>query len=171
MKDRYDLERLGFGGFLSVRSLKETALDQVPEQPGVYVVLRESAKFPRFAAQGTGGRSKDKNPNVDLHELRKSWVLDTRVVYIGKAGGIDQPPTLRTRIRQYLDFGNGLPVAHWGGRYIWQLEDSDTLTVCWRVIHGRDPEDVEADLIEHFVDVYGRLPFANLKRGRRLAKP
>jgi excinuclease UvrABC nuclease subunit len=78
------------------------------------------------------------------------------VLYIGKADA------LRRRVRQYMAFGAGRPVGHWGGRLIWQLADSDALLVAWR--ETAEPLRVEAELLNAFADVFGSLPFANLRR-------
>ena len=167
MKTRGDIATLGFTGFVTVRDLRTDELRQVPNAPGVYVFLRESDESPLFRRVSVGGHFKGKDPTVALEKLHAKWVPATKVVYIGKAGHLGRPPTLRTRLRQYLDFGSGKPVGHWGGRYIWQLEDSDELVVCWKVTEGEDPEDVELGLITAFRHAHGCLPFANLTKGTR----
>jgi excinuclease UvrABC nuclease subunit len=82
-----------------------------------------------------------------------------QVVYIGKA------TALRKRIAQYRRFGAGTSDAHWGGRYIWQLQDQADLLVAWRVTAAAETaRAVETALIGHFMARYrGRMPFANLR--------
>lgn len=58
-------------------------------------------------------------------------------------------------------------MAHWGGRYVWQLNDSDLLLVAWRTADDNDAEALEASLILQFVTDFGAKPFANRKMGRR----
>lgn len=84
------------------------------------------------------------------------------MVYIGKAGGPGKNATLRSRMRQYMRFGQGEALGHCGGRYIWQLSDSRDLVVCWKPTTGEDPRDVERELIDEFKAIYGRHPFVNL---------
>jgi hypothetical protein len=60
-------------------------------------------------------------------------------------------------------FGNGKPVGHWGGRYLWQLKNSANLVLCWKATPHSDPGEVEHELIRSFIAHYGALPFANLK--------
>lgn len=89
---------------------------------------------------------------------------DTIVVYIGKAGTATAQATLYSRLGQYLKFGQGENIGHYGGRYIWQLEDSHNLLVCWKKLPDNDPREVERKLIESFKLQYnGKRPFANLK--------
>jgi hypothetical protein len=61
----------------------------------------------------------------------------------------------------------GESVRHYGGRLLWQLENCQELLVAWKV----EPYSgaLEYDLLEEFIEAYGRLPFANLKRGNRNA--
>ena len=147
----------GFKGFIPVSALRERGLKMIPDVPGVYMVLRVSEGAPEFLETGSGGHFKGKAPNVAVAELAANWVDGTPVVYIGKA------TSLRKRISQYVRFGQGKPVGHWGGRYIWQLADAPDLLFCWREVDG-DPDAVETELIRAFREVYGSRPFANLSK-------
>ena len=164
MMNRDFLQAQGFEGFMTIGELMGGAKTLIPARMGVYVVLRESEAAPQFQSEGTGGFFKGRNPNVSLAELTDNWVEGTPVVYIGKAGGSDSSATLQKRLTQYLRFGQGANVGHWGGRYIWQLADSKDLVVCWKVLSNEDPRDVEQKMIADFKAVHGgKRPFANLK--------
>ena len=147
----------GFEGFISVKDLKEDFKNgRVPKEEGVYQILRLSSTPPTFLQNGTGGYFKGKEPNVSIDELRSNWVADEPVVYIGKAS------ELYKRIRQYMQFGSGKAVGHFGGRYIWQLSDSDELIICWK--RASESRSLEASMIAEFKNNHnGKRPFANLK--------
>ena len=151
------IESAGFAGFMPVVELRDSKTESVPDVPGVYMVLRDSVERPDFLVRGSGGYFKGKDPNVPLSELCANWVEGANVLYIGKA------KSLRKRISQYLRFGDGRPVGHWGGRYIWQLADASELLFCWKEVDG-DPDDVETELICAFREAYGSRPFANLSK-------
>jgi hypothetical protein len=56
-----------------------------------------------------------------------------------------------------------MKIGHWGGRYIWQLSNSDNLIICWKPTK-QDARDVESEMIEQFKREHnGCRPFANLK--------
>jgi hypothetical protein len=55
---------------------------------------------------------------------------------------------------------------HWGGRLLWQVERCENLLVAWLL--APNFAELESKLIDEFVGQYGRLPFANLKRGDRV---
>lgn len=148
----------GFTGFLPVSVLRGN-LSTVPASNGVYIVVRENTTAPVFLREGTGGYFKGKNPNVDITQLQKKYVSDSKVLYIGKA------TDLHKRINQLLRFGAGVNVGHWGGRYLWQLSDSDELLIAWRETPDRDSSLVEISMLEDFRARHGKLPFANLKVG------
>lgn len=152
-----ELNDAGFTGFIPVSELREGGLKMIPDFSGVYMVLRVSDVAPKFLATGSGGRFKGKDPNVPVEELKANWVEETPVLYIGKA------TSLRKRISQYLRFGQGKPVGHWGGRYIWQLADATQLLFCWMPVDG-NADAVETDMICSFRERYGSRPFANLTK-------
>ena len=128
-----------------------------PSSKGVYVILRNSKNKPEFLETGTGGFYKNENPNVSIAELKDNWVENSPIMYIGKA------TALKSRLGQYMKFGQGKKVGHRGGRYIWQLKDSKQLIGCWKPTID-DPREVEKKMIEHFKSEHGNMrPFANLQ--------
>lgn len=157
-----EMKAAGFMGFVPIEQLMSQKCTQVPKSPGVYFVVRPSDGPPKFLPSNPGGRFKGKNPTVSVDDLRARWVPKSQVVYIGKAGGGDSNATLRSRLSQYMRFGQGEPVGHWGGRLIWQLDGHRNLLVCWKV--EADARRVESLFLERFMSSYGALPFANLTR-------
>ena len=151
--DKAELGREGFTGWLSFADARESSL--CPTSGGVYVVSYEGQPPATFPDKSPAGRFKGKDPTVDLASLTSNWVEGAGVVYIGKA---DQ---LRRRVRQFVDFGAGKPIGHWGGRLIWQLPRPDLLKIAWQETPGRVPVEVEAELIGLFREQYGKPPFAN----------
>jgi hypothetical protein len=152
---------LGFVGFHKISSLKLDA-SPIPKIQGVYMVLRPDDGDVVFVEIGTGGFFKDRNPNVAISKLKKNWVEKARVIYIGKAGGFNSSATLNSRLKQYLNFGQGKKIGHWGGRYIWQIKNIDDYVLCWKEFPSNQPRDVEVELLGLFSEKYGKFPFANL---------
>lgn len=151
-----DIEQQGFSGFVAVSVLRESACRQVPEVPGVYLVIRPQPQPPIFLGHSTGGHFKEREPTVPIPELQQAWVTGSIVIYVGKA------TVLRKRLHSYMRFGYGEPAPHWGGRYIWQLADAANLLVCWKATPGEEPRQIEYRLIQGFRASYGKRPFANL---------
>ena len=152
--------------FKGFKTISELMLDStpIPDVKGVYMVLLPKIESPQFIKVGTGGHFKDRNPNVSIEELERNWINNTHVVYIGKAGSLSGGATLRSRLRQYLRFGQGNKVGHWGGRYIWQLRNSRDLLFCWMALPNHEPRQAEMLLLDKFIEQYNTLPFANLTR-------
>lgn len=153
----------GFEGFKTVASLRANVIEEVPSEKGVYMVVAPNSFVCQFMERSTGGFFKKRNPSVPVSKLYSKWVPKALVLYIGKAGSPDGNATLRKRITGFIGFGNGKPIGHWGGRYIWQLRDAEQLLICWRVFPGAIPREVKKSLISSFEAKYGCLPFANLQ--------
>lgn len=172
-KEMQQLKENGFQGFKTIAELRkkkslfsrqQNMYDEIPKQQGVYVVLYGKEVKPTFLEEGTGGFFKGKNPNVSIEELEQKWVDYSSVLYIGKAGGSGIKATLNSRLIQYLEFGLGRNIGHWGGRHIWQLADADDLIICWKET-TEEPHDVESRMIDDFKKAHeGKRPFAN-RRG------
>ena len=161
---RPGLELVGFRGFVPFDGLDAA---EVSQGPGVYVVVRPNTGVPEFLAESPAGWFKGRNPSVSVGRLGDSWVTDVSLVYIGKAAsGRTGRAGLRRRLATYRRHGAGEPVGHWGGWFIWQLADSGRLLVAWLETPGQDPEAIESYLLAEFASAHGRLPFANLKRGK-----
>lgn len=156
------LKTLGFKGFKTIGNIKSTHYDMLPKVRGIYIILY-TADSPKFLSVGLGGAFKGRDPNVSIEELERNWVNNTPILYIGKAGGENGSATIHSRLKQYFRFGEGKPVGHWGGRYIWQLDKADALSVCWLELPDVIPAQIETTLIKKFSNYYGQRPFANLK--------
>ena len=150
-------DALANNGFVGFVTWTDLAWDDIPSQPGVYVVVRENPNPLEILNRNPAGRHKGRDPTVSRQTLKAAWIDGCPVLYIGKAS------RLRTRLQQYRDHGKGKPVGHWGGRYIWQLKDSSDLRIAWKVT-PEDPRNIEQEMLAAFLECYGRLPFANLRR-------
>lgn len=162
---RVGLETQGFIGFALFKGI---ALDRLPTQQGVYVVLRESDSRPVFLARSEAGRFKGQDPTVSTKELERSWPAGAHCVYIGKAGARGGRG-LQQRIKEFRQFGDGRAVGHQGGRRIWQISDADDFVLASKPTPHEDPEAVESALLRAFVAEYGMLPIGNRTIGRSTA--
>jgi hypothetical protein len=155
--DKQDLVARGFAGFQLLRRLPR-GCSQVPSRAGIYVVTLEPG-VATFLPQSAGGHFKGKDPTVPSSRLEAEWVDDVPTLYIGRA--ID----LRKRVDLLARYGRGEPVAHQGGRFLWQIAQHDELRIAWKL--DPDPIGAETDLLDEFEATFGQLPFANLIRGSR----
>jgi hypothetical protein len=156
---RQSLLANGFQGFISFKELRSGKISEVPRSAGVYVVLREFDSTPIFLDANPAGRFRGRNPTVSKSKILSNWVEGAHVIYIGKGG------ELQRRIKQFIDFGAGKPIGHWGGRLVWQIQNSADFLVAWkRASNGQDAATLESEFLMEFNSTYRRLPFANLKK-------
>jgi len=158
MQTRFDQSHLLALGFTGFRALQTAEAAHIPRCPGTYAVLLDPP-LRSFLDRSVGGHFKGRDPTVGVDELSAKWVPSTPTMYIGRAGD------LHSRIRLLRRYGQGEPVPHQGGRYLWQLSAHTRLQVAWRL--EDDPVTAEAALLADFERTMGRLPFANLVRGTR----
>ncbi len=156
-----NLQQIGFKGFLSLREVIDSKYNMIPNLMGVYVILSND-KIITFLDESVGGHFKGKNPTIDKSSLKDNWVDGTSILYVGKAGGTKSGSTLKKRIRQYMLFGSGKPVGHWGGRLICQIKENRDLLLAYKILDKIEPREYEKELIADFSREFGRLPFANL---------
>ena len=151
----------GFDGFLTVSRLRSWGLAEVPPAAGVYVVMRLATSSPTFLRKSAGGWFKGTDPTVPVSNLKARWIASAELLYIGKATvGTRGSSGLRKRVGQLLAYGSGRPVGHQGGRYLWQVADSDEFLVAWRAVE--DPTAEENRLLTAFFEAHGAYPFANI---------
>lgn len=146
--------RCDFEGFLPIKTLVESKCAEIPEKPGVYLIVTKDTQMPGFNADNptfTAGKHQPKPDKV----LEGQWVPASPVVYIGKAGGKKYKSNLKTRLTQYFTWFDRKGYGHSGGRDIWQINNPGELLVAWLVTE-EEPRECERKLLERFDDTFGK---------------
>lgn len=99
---RSGLEDAGYEGFCKFGALRAS---RAPKDPGIYVLLRESATAPAFLEQSLA--TKRESFTVDTALLEREWVPDAQVVYIGMATAGSKQDGIHRRLKQYRRTGEG----------------------------------------------------------------
>lgn len=163
------LAPLGSRAFLEIGALGDLSRNGLPsdaclESCGVYVLVLPPEYIPRFHEPAVARSARNVIAPWDLEQLRKKWVLGTRIAYIGLAGRNSQR-SLRKRLRDLLKHRAGKTTdsgPHRGGEIIWQLVESDLITI--RVLPTAGPpvpRTTEEELLSEFFRLHAALPFAN----------
>lgn len=161
-----DLQADGFVGFVPLRAFeKPFVMGDGPDVEGVYAVLRESAVRPIFR-EDTHRRPRSKVYTAAQAEAE--WVDGSQTLYIGK-GPLRKPRNgrrqgLAQRIKEMRAHGHDGGANHYGGKLLWQIEDTDSLLIAWKVLLEGTADVVETELIQRFMaqDESGRTPYANI---------
>lgn len=165
MQDVFAQESLRERGFEGFAPFQDLLLSKVPAGPGIYTVLRSAGQGHEALDSSIGGHFNGKNPTADPRTLHLRLNLPTALLYVGKVdSGSRGVRGLRARITELARFGNGEPVGHWGGRYLWQLSNSPALRIGWLPVDGTTAREAESGYFEEFLALHGQLPFANLRR-------
>jgi hypothetical protein len=162
--NRKTLKSDGFAGF---RQFDDLEIIRVPQGTGVFAVLRPNEYEPHFLKRSTAGVFKKKIPTLPAEAIWAEWVDGADILYLGKAGpGSKGNRGLRIQIKEFLDFGRGLPPGHWDSRLIWQLTHTDELILAWKELPADEVNRAEAAYHGAFIADHGKLPFANLVQAR-----
>lgn len=157
-----------FTKFHSIMDLRDSSdlFAKIPTGGGVYLVVYENNKNLKFNNPGVAIKIwHNRIVNAGIEVLEEKWGNvkgKSNILYIGKAGANNG---LRNRINQYIKFGQGRNCAHYGGRFIWQIDEDiyfKDLFIYFKECD--DPENKEACLLDEFIKKYNYLPFANLRR-------
>lgn len=159
---RAGFEALGFVGWKMFGTLKSSDL---PPRLGVYVVATPPVAGPPFLPETVAGDHKGRSLTVGRAQLEAAWRDGAEILYVGKAAS---GAGFRERLWAFARQGRGHAAGHQGGKYIWQLPDSDKLLVGWRATPGVNPGDVESALLSLHIDEFGVRPFANLTGGAKV---
>ena len=156
-----ELRMFGFEGFSTVAALRDEAAASVPTTPGAWVVLRDVGGVPHFLSRNTGAMWRGQDPTELPDTLAARWVARAGVLYIGTAAGPGVRGLLQQRIKRFLRFGMGRNVAHWEGRFIWQLAGAAALRVAWKSVPPARAQATAQHRLDAFVERHGVMPFAN----------
>ena len=143
----------------TIQELSMSKFQAIPPKPGIYwYEIDKPIEKPIFKNDNPAGHFKGRNPKVHLDVLVRKWVKETTILYIGKS------MNLRERIIKRSRFAAGEPVPAWGGRYLWQLDDSIQKKMTVRYKEVQNLKEAEKDELAKFEKKFGQLPFANLHR-------
>ncbi len=144
----------------TLKKLSKDKFQKIPCSPGVYwyeIDKPREKKKVLFKDNNPAGHFRGKDPTVSSAVLEGNWVPEATILYIG------QTRNLHNRIKLRAKFANGEPARAWGGRYLWQLDDSIQKRIKVRYKIVQDYKKEERIEISKFRGKYGKLPFANLR--------
>lgn len=113
-----------------------------------------------------------------ISHLRKFWLPDESILYIGKA----ERETLKKRISRYYRHKIGKRSPHCGGYWLKLLDNLSSLNIHLIVIENNNISEIEERMLQYFInnvspltkelllDKELRLPFANLQLRAKVIK-
>jgi hypothetical protein len=77
-----DIRQCGFEGFATIADLQASKCCEVPDVPGVYLVLRPNTAPLTFLDRSTGGHFKGIDPTAEVSVLKRKWAgVEHTLVY------------------------------------------------------------------------------------------
>src|SRR3989338_6881494 len=144
----------------TIQELSMSKFQAIPPKPGIYwYEIDKPIEKPIFKNDNPAGHFIGNDPTVHPNVLMIKWVKEATILYIGR-----HKKNLRKRILQHFKFAAGKSVSAWGGRYLWQLDDSIQKKMTVRYKEVKNPKRAEKDELAKFEKTFKRLPFANLRR-------
>ncbi len=159
-----DLIAQGFTGFATICELQRNIpRSEELSQLGVYAVVCSPTYRPSFISPDKARRDRSVIMPWSLEKLKKKWVPEVEVLYLGKASGSGaKKHTLRKRLTELVRHSMGKTTKHGphkGGELLWQLRGYADFEVGF--LPTDQPEKEEERLIGLFLSNTGKLPFAN----------
>jgi len=152
-----------FGKFHSLEDLHDGRFAWVPDETGIYIVIKPKNLDAIFSSNTTAiAEYKRKSMLYSIDKLLSKFEhSDKEILYIGKAGGNDNK--LKERIEQFVKYGYRLVDNHRGGRAIWQMENNKNFLLGF--VECNNPEEEEIKHLSQYRQKYGVLPVANWRVG------
>ncbi len=158
LDSRQHLVAYGFQGFTKLCFLQEAFLKQVPEQPGLFAILRKDDADPGFLELPEARALPPSAWRIDTASLRSRWIVDASVLYLGEASQASREHSLRDAIRQlcWPSKHQTSPLTR-HGQLVWYVRGSQEFEAAWCVA----PTHSFDQLLEEFEGAHGAVPFAN----------
>lgn len=156
-------------GFISLGCWGKILGGKLPNEPllenhGVYAVIRNESSNPVFLAAADAQRAGNVTTPFSLELLKARWVVGVHVLYFGAAGVRSDRP-LRRRLNDMRRHCLGRTTKkgpHKGGEILWQVRGyRDFELMIMRTVKPLSPRVWECALNNRFLQLCGRLPFAN----------
>jgi hypothetical protein len=158
LDSREHLIAFGFRGFTKICFLTEAFLKQVPEEPGLFAILREQDASPEFLELPQARALPPSAWRIDIARLKPRWITNTSVLYLGEASATSRDHLLRDAIRRLCSPSKHQtsPVTR-HGQLVWYIRGSQEFEIAWCVTPSHSLDQV----LEDFAGVHGSVPFAN----------
>ncbi len=148
----------------------EGALNDIEEAnyPGIYKVYIPDGFIVEFKSETDAVGDNNNTKPVQLLKRRIELINNAnkdegkKIIYIGKTN-----ETLKKRVYCLARYGYGEVKNHRGGYPIWQIKDNKRLLV--ELIPSKlndNPDDMETELLDCYIDLYGTEPIANTAVGK-----
>ncbi len=153
----YTRRVLSLGELLARARRDRAGWQDLPDEPGIYVVLFATNQPLHFVPRSTTVLYADP---TSCEELQSKWTricqkAPTDIIYIGKGDSI------RKRVRILARFGVGRAGNHHGGEWMWQVQEIAEARVVIQTCPAGKQVGFENWLLKRFYEEHGDYPLAN----------